>query len=483
MAKDTYIPRDEVVEMHKEFNKVRKKAEKELMAIPGVLAIGVGLKEIKGELQRELCFKVTVEKKKNRSKIKVKDQVPETIYGFKTDVVEKIVAVPLINEKKYRPLIGGCQIQSSSVSGRGTLGCFAKRKSDDKIVLLTNWHVMMDNANTVEDDDIGQPSHNGCCACCATGEFATIIDGRFDATHDTVIGLLHGQEADSTPSEKFINEILDIGLIAGSADPKGGETVYKYGKATGFTKGQILNDSAISDIDYEEVYDGVGSILRTNQIAISPVAPFLKFSDPGDSGSVTVNEHNQVIALNYGGDSISGVGLGIRISLVETDFNIEILDSSFQSGVALGSITTDQPNVSLAQALSELETELSDYKEGKRILELFKVHRVELLDLVRHKREVMAAWHRYQGPAYLAHIARSVRRENKPIPDRIKGISLQNLLLKMTAVLQRNGSVELSKTVSENYLNIVHILSHGKSPEDWKENLADLSKSINIHLT
>ena len=54
------------------------------------------------------------------------------------------------------------------------------------------------------------------------------------------------------------------------------------------------------------------------------------------------------------------------------------------------------------------------------MLALFKEHREELMHLVNHNREVMAAWNRYQGPAFLAHIARSVRRENQPIPDPAK---------------------------------------------------------------
>ena len=110
------------------------------------------------------------------------------------------------------------------------------------------------------------------------------------------------------------------------------------------------------------------------------------------------------------------------------------------------------------------------------MLELFKIHRSELLDLVNHKREVMAAWNRYQGPAYLAHIARSVRRENKPVPEQIKSITLQSLLLKMTAVLQRNGSPELARSVTDNYLQVMNVLSAGRSPEDWKAYLAQLDQ-------
>jgi hypothetical protein len=482
MAKDTYIPRDEVVEMHKEFNKVREKVEKELMAIPGVLAVGVGLKETKGEIRRELCFKITVDKKKEKSKIKVKDRIPETIYGFKTDVVEKIISLPAANSKKYRPLISGCQIASSTKSGVGTLGCLAKRNSDNKIVLLTNWHVVIDNGTSIDGERIGQPNHNGCCSCCASGEFATVVGGQLNTTHDAAIALLHGQETDTIPEERYINEILGIGIIAGSAEPLGGETVYKYGRTTGLTKGQIINDNTSIGVDFSTTYEGFGTITR-NGVQIDAVDPHPKFIDFGDSGSVSVNEHNQVVVLNW---AIQGGG---RITQVETDLGITILDSTFPNGTAgkegvpLSSLEATDIELSLSDALSSLEIELHQFPEGKRLLDLFKVHRVELLDLVRNKREVMAAWHRYQGPAYLAHIARSVRRENKPIPDKIKGISLQNLLLKMTAVLQRNGSVELSKTVSENYLNIVQVLSHGKSPKDWKENLADLSKPINLHTT
>ena len=116
-------------------------------------------------------------------------------------------------------------------------------------------------------------------------------------------------------------------------------------------------------------------------------------------------------------------------------------------------------------------------EKGRRMLELFKIHRAELLSLdPAPQREVMVAWNRYQGPAYLAHIAKTIRRENKPVPEQIKGVSLQSLLLKMTAVLQRNGSPELAKSVTDNYLQVMNVLSAGRSPEDWKAYLAQLDQ-------
>ncbi len=480
--KDTYIPRNELIDMNKELDRVRKQAEDELMKFPGVVAVGVGLKEVKGEIQRELCFKVTVKKKKEISKLKPDDRIPDVIYGFKTDVNEIPETTALVDSKKYRPLTGGSQIGSSSQSGLGTLGCFAKRNIDNKIVLLTNWHVIVGDPNNIDGDRVGQPTHNGCCSCCACGEIADVVDGGFMTGNiDAAIALLHGQDTDAIPEERYLNEIIDIGILAGSAAPVPGETLYLRGRTTSTrSKGQISNNNATTNTGYKN-YSNL-AVLRTGQWEISPAVGFTDFSVEGDSGSICVNEHNQAVLLIFSADLPNHRSYANNIKTVETALNISILDSTFHAtvagkeGVPLSSMTPSQAIFSLANTMEELEAELSHFREGKRMLELFKIHRSELLDLVNHKREVMAAWNRYQGPAYLAHIARSVRRENKPVPEQIKSITLQSLLLKMTAVLQRNGSPELAKSVTDNYLQVMNVLSAGRSPEDWKAYLAQLDQ-------
>jgi hypothetical protein len=480
MAKDTYIPRDEAVDMNREFSKVREQAVKELMKYPGVLAVGVGLKEVKGEVQRKLCFKVKVTKKIAESNLQSRDQIPDSICGFPTDVNEVVVTIPGSQDSSnYRPLLGGCQIGVSSKSGSGTLGCLAKRNVDDKIVILSNWHVIVGNPDSIDGDSVGQPSHNGCCSCCACGEIADTVDGRFRTNDmDAAIALLDGQASDAIPEYAFINEILDIGLLAGSATPVVGETVWKRGRTTGLTKGQISDDNAVTATPYE-FYSGL-AVNRTSQWEITPIPAGTDFFLKGDSGSVSVNEHNQAVLLNYAYAQSTQRAYANNIESVESVLDISILDSSFHTspsgmeGVPIHSTTVSPVASSLAEAMAELEAEIGHIPEGKRLLELFRVHRQELLHLVRHRREVMVAWHRYQGPAYLAHVARSVRRDNKPLPDQIKGVTLQNLLLKMTAVLQRNASPELARAVSDNYLLVMNVLSSGRSPEDWKAHLASL---------
>ena len=296
MAKDTYIPRDELLDIHKEFDKIRKQAEKELIVLPGVISVGVGLKEVKREMQRELCFKVTLKEKRAKSDIQSKNRIPENLYGFKTDVSEMAMTTPGEPDRsKYRPLLGGCQIESSGQSELGTLGCLAKRVSDDKIVLLSNWHILVDNPDAIDGDRVGQPSHNGCCTCCATGEIGNTVDGRFRTDHmDAAISLLHGQDSDTIPEYRYLNEILDIGIVAGSAIPVSGETVWKRGRTTGLTKGQISNDNFATSTPYEN-YGGL-TIDRVGQFEVTPIS-HTDYFQKGDCGSVSVNEHNQIVLL------------------------------------------------------------------------------------------------------------------------------------------------------------------------------------------
>ncbi|MEM9544882.1 MAG: hypothetical protein AAGA77_02865 [Bacteroidota bacterium] len=475
MAKDIYIPRDEIVDMNKEFDKVRDKVEKELMKLPDVLAVGVGLKETAGELKRELCFKVTVQKKKSKRSIKKDHRIPEEIFGFKTDVVEVVVSQPPTDRSKYRPLIGGCQIASSTKSGVGTLGCLAKRNSDNKIVLLTNWHVVVDNGAAVENERIGQPNHNGCCSCCATGEIAVVSAGFLDNTHDCAIAVLNGQEGDTIPEVRYINEILGIGAVAGSANPLGGETVFKYGRTTELTRGIITNDNTVIGVDFSDTYDGFGTITRPG-VTVQGQPVGTSFIDFGDSGSVSVNELNQVVILNW---AIQGGG---RISQVETDLGITILDSSFpttanKSGVPLGGTAISSTPIPAPHFLEQLQDQLNASATGRILSELFDIHQKEILALVRKNREVMTAWHRYQGPAYLSHMSISAKR-NKPVPQEINGISLQNLLLKMTAVLKRNGSPELKQAVENNYLTVIEVFASGSKLEEWKRNLDELDNKL-----
>ncbi len=490
MAKKTYIPRNELIDMNAEINKVRVKAVEELMKYPGVLAVGVGMVVTKGELQRELCLKVTVVKKESLSSLKKKNRIPKTIFGFRTDVIQVPNVVALEDEKQYRPLIGGIQIMNSlKPNSFGTLGCFAKRNIDNKIVALSNWHVMISDPNAINNEKIGQSYYTDCCTCCSCGEIGEVIAGQLDSNMDAAIALLNGQDGDLIPDVRYLNEIHSIGIVTGS-DPVylPGETVFKRGRTTELTIGQLTNDTATFSLTYDtRVVNFVG------QLTIFPTIPDnYHMSLRGDSGSVLVNELNKVIGLNFASDKPSAKipgpteilkGYSSPIAPVLAALDITILDSSFpstanKSGVPLsGSAIHRNTAPSKLSFLETLQEQLNASKTGKNLSNVFEKHRKEIFTLVRKNKEVMVAWHRYEGPSFLSHMSIGAKR-NKDIPNEINGISLQNLMLKMTAVLQRNGSAELQKSIADNYLTVFEVFSNGSNIEDWKDNLKKVDNKL-----
>jgi|GEM_PF-796131 len=489
MAKNTYIPRDELIDMNEELNKVRDKAVKELMKYPGVVSAGLGMVITNGELQRELCFRVSVVKKKPIKSLKKAERIPKTIFGFKTDVVDVPKPVPLIDQRKYNPLLGGCQIQNHRSAGFGTLGCFARRNIDGKIVALSNWHVMLSKHDRFSNERISQPNFIG-CTCCSCNEIGKVSAGFLDPTMDAAIAVLNGQENGDIPDIRYLNEIHSIGVIAGSeSETLIGETVYKRGRTTKLTVGQIIDKDASFTIPYKQYNDHPISFV--GQLTIFPSPPYTDMILGGDSGSVLINEHNKVVGLNFAGtdEKIRPrpaiiLAHASPITPILSALGITILDSTFGSsgdklGIPLSSSANDILAPTLQETLTTLKRQVKTYELGKYFLDVFNNHSSEVLSLIKNNREVMVSWNRYQGPAYMSHIMRSIKR-GKAIPDQIHGISIQNLLLKMTSVLQRNGSKDLINDIEKNYLTVMQILGAGYSVEDWLKKLELMNQNLLI---
>lgn len=503
MNNPLYIPRHELIGMNKEIDVVRAKAKAWLMTVPGVIGVGTGLKKTRGEFRRKLCLKITVLKKTAKDLIDPEHFIPPVLFGFETDVTEVLPpgSGMLFDNTKYRPLIGGCKVEPSfspttattSVPGifssGGTLGCLAKITEGahiGKIVALTSWHVAVKGTAAMDGERLGQPSHNHCCSCCACNEIGTVIGGQLDGTTDAAIILLSGQGSDTTPDMRYLNEVLDIGILAGSAMYVSGELVFKRGASGNVTQGHISDTSYFTPpITFNPGRSDERIITFSEQLEITPSTAGTKFAEPGDSGSVIVNAHNQVIGLLMGGNYTTGTGWANKITGITAQLHIEIKDDTFRKadteashrGVPLrtSSQTTDtSSSPGMFEPFEAMEAELRRYKTGARILELFTVYQHEIMQLVNGNREVMAAWNRYQGPAFLAQIIRSFVRADKPIDEEIKGVRLQNLLLKMTGVLQRNGSTELAQAISEHYITVMQVFSAGRLPEQWKNRLAEM---------
>ena len=121
-----------------------------LMALDHVRDVGIGFKSVGGRMTDELAIIVYVDEKLPREALRKKSIVPPRIDGMPTDIEEDIDARfvrpsdggPLPADSMHvRPLRSGLSI-SLDFDHAGTLGFFARRNSDKKPVLVSNYHVL-----------------------------------------------------------------------------------------------------------------------------------------------------------------------------------------------------------------------------------------------------------------------------------------------------------------------------------------------------
>ncbi|MEU4490052.1 hypothetical protein AB0H94_35130 [Streptomyces purpurascens] len=135
----------------------------DLWRLPNVIGFGVGYKSVNGRPTNTIGVVVHVERKQPPASLSTMERIPKelTVYGEKvpTDVVE--IKVPLLCQgpldfAKYRPVRGGCMIESAA--GMGTAGGVFFDNATHAPVMLTNNHVLTGGAISVPADrSITQP--------------------------------------------------------------------------------------------------------------------------------------------------------------------------------------------------------------------------------------------------------------------------------------------------------------------------------------
>ena len=124
----------------------------------GLVACGIGYKEVGGVKTDELCIIVSVVKKVPLKY--VNNLVPPVVDGVKTDVQETGVFKALqVRTDKWRPAPGGVSIGHPAITA-GTLGCLVQRGGETFI--LSNNHVLAVSNLGRPGDPIIQPgAHDG----------------------------------------------------------------------------------------------------------------------------------------------------------------------------------------------------------------------------------------------------------------------------------------------------------------------------------
>jgi hypothetical protein len=473
---------------------------KRIQLLPGVRGLGIGARG----------WRIYVDNGLNSNTFD-QASVPSGIAGFPTEVVSQQPTFPCYGNDFQDTLKPGIQIVGKGVSGTGSLGCFARLTSDHKtIVLLSAGHVLYEDLKSGSGggNKCGQPDVS-CCCCHVIGRNRGNGSNGFNQvsvefTHPSLSGIntSDGSEIDCAVSvlnnkRPYTNESQYYQMIKGTPPSglgvSGGDPVEKVGSETGHTKGTICQFNFTS-VKYDTGGSGpVPNILfpigQENTTSVKLINQFLVLPDPdpndpsgkayfafeGDSGSVVVNSEQQVIGLliamlpldargiakispfltkpipPYAGN----LGVVSPIGKILPSLGIEIVDNMQGTVPSAGATLTVPDDVlrerervlAIERQFQALQREICEKAMGKEVLERIKEHRSEVARLIEKERAVKVAWHRCQGPAYVAHCMRSLEDRRHVIPHDVDGITPLELIQRMARVLKAHGSDRLQHDV------------------------------------
>lgn len=304
---------------------IKSKVQAGLMKKMNVTGVGIGFKETKGKVTKELSLVVLVTKKMELSRLASKDIVPAEIQGIVTDVKEVgHIVIHKFRTDRWRPAPPGVSIGHLYITA-GTFGAVVRDNATNKQLILSNNHVLANSNNAQQGDSILQPGpiDHGYAPQDRIADLDRFIPIIFEKSEDNICSIANGVAGISnliarilgsksrlttirmepTPNEvdaavaipwkdSIKDEILDIGMVAGVSDPELEMPVKKSGRTTAVTKGKITTLNARVEVGY-----GNGkTALFENQIITT------NMSQPGDSGSLLVEaETNKAVGLLFAG--------------------------------------------------------------------------------------------------------------------------------------------------------------------------------------
>ena len=261
--------------------------EDELLSKANVVGVGIGEK-IRGSFsQNRLCLKIYVEKKLIAKKLTKAEFIPQEISRIETDVEEAGKIIAQANTGRFRPAPGGVSLGHYQITA-GTLGCLVKDKKSEKVLILSNNHVLANSNKAEKGDPILQPGpyDGGKKPKDLIGYLENWIEINFKKEANLVDAAL----ARPKVSGDVRPEIMLIGSPQGLTKAKIGMPIQKSGRTTGYTTGKVKDISASVKVNYDNQ-----TALFRDQILTT------NMSQGGDSGSLVLDMKARAVGLLFAG--------------------------------------------------------------------------------------------------------------------------------------------------------------------------------------
>jgi Trypsin-like peptidase domain len=410
---------------------VKRRVEAELLAIPGVHAVGFGAKTTDGRPTGELVIRVEVLHKRPLAEVPAAERIPAEIDGVKTDVVQSTPPVP------HASIQGGDEIrvQEDDITWSvGTLGCIAHTTaSPPKLVILSNQHVLDTAANS-------PVIVTSCSDCCETVVAHVLPGAQLNQTIDAAIAeVVAGQESHARIHGVPVTGTLDLqdtaSLPPAVVTALGNLTyrVHKYGAKTDLTTGVVTS-----------IHQTTGTMTEQIQVMTGPPQATTRFDKEGDSGSAIYNDAGQVVALLWGGSDEDAnppfQTVGSPIAKVESMMGITVATNPpaviYRAG-ALGIPEVARGYADLGRAAAPAP-----------LADLYDRHQPEVRALLRSNRRFVIAWHRNHGPLMVRSLLDVAEHRLREVPGMLADRPWPECVARIARVLTAEGSAALQADVT-----------------------------------
>ena len=307
---------------------------RKLMTMDNVVGTGMGYKIINGKTTNQPAVLVLVKKKLPESKLRSRQVIPKMLNEVVTDVIE-VGEVRLLGQRtdKARPAMPGMSVGHYKVTA-GTFGALVKDANTGELLILSNNHVLA-NASDGRDgkcalgDDILQPGaydggtssdviarlhrfvpiiKNTTVARCSLAQgVENVVNSvlkyvkpnyklkfiKTSSSHNMVDAAL----AKPLKPEYVTGKIFDLGELKGTVQPAIGMQVKKSGRTSGITSSEVKALDVVLKVMLGEGEEAT----FYEQILTGPMA------QPGDSGSIVVDDNMRVVGLLFAGSDQSTI--------------------------------------------------------------------------------------------------------------------------------------------------------------------------------